>query len=487
MPSIPRILLRSLVFGAALALPLMLAGHPAHTETAPAAGFRALFTASPDGDWRAPAFWITEGTRQDTLPARIGLRPGFGRWTGSVHTDRPRPAIALPDGRILLSGHRASTGSQLFVTDGTRDGTRMVRRIHPDHTVWPFGARPDHFHLLEDGRVLFSAQMANGRSLWVTDTTRDGTRRVHLDPIDPIGFAALGDGRHVFSGTDAEAGQELWVTDVTRRGTRRVADLRPGPEGSAPRQFVPLGVGQVLFAAAPPEGSLQETRLMVTDGTAQGTMALTTRAGDSVMNPHHITALGDGRAVLWARLRVNGGWVMLVTDGTVAGTRRLNPPVSDTLSPRVGPFVSLGDGRALHVVNRCENWCLWHYSDVYVTDGRPNRHRLLFRADMFYGVLGETQADLGAGRIVFGLGGAAFVTDGTLRRTRRLTRWPQQRYPAHITATGDGRALLALHNQTQGTEPWITDGTPNGTQRLRDIAPGPTGSEPMNFTAVALP
>lgn len=467
--------------GLAMAVPLALAGAPATADPHP--GFQALFTAETTGAQGVGEYWLTEGLPRNTRRARLFLHPGYGRAIPHPSGNYPHPTIALPDGTILLSGYRVRTGNELYVTDGTRAGTRIVQNLRPDgNTHRGAGSRPDDFFLLDDGRVLFSADRLPGRELWITDTTRPGTRRLHPEPLNPRHFAPLGDGRVVFQGTGAGAGAELWVTDGTRAGTGLVADLRPGPADGAPQMLVSLGDGKVLFAASP-AGSVLDTVLMVTDGTAAGTVALTTDDGEAVERPDHLTALGDGRAVLWAR--VDGGWRMLVTDGTAAGTLRLNPPRSGTLYPVVGPFVSIGEGGAVYRVDRCLMWCTQWRTDLYLTRGRPDRHRRLFEADMFYGGLGVTSADLGDGRTVFAKSSALFVTDGTPRGTRVLTWFPTQAHPQHITATGDGRALLQLRHDALGYEPWITDGTRPGTRRVQDLVRGTESSRPANFTVFA--
>src|SRR4051794_6308185 len=48
----------------------------------------------------------------------------------------------------------------------------------------------------------------------------------------------------------------------------------------------------------------------------------------------------------------------------------------------------------------------------------------------------------------------------------------------------DGIEYFSASNTSQGTEVWKSDGTPGGTQVLRDIRPGSTGSFPHDFTNV---
>jgi ELWxxDGT repeat protein len=44
--------------------------------------------------------------------------------------------------------------------------------------------------------------------------------------------------------------------------------------------------------------------------------------------------------------------------------------------------------------------------------------------------------------------------------------------------------VFAADDRVHGVEPWISDGTPEGTVLLADVAPGPASSSPEGFTPV---
>src|SRR3954470_23549626 len=96
-------------------------------------------------------------------------------------------------------------------------------------------------------RFVFSASSTGGRELWITDGTTEGTQL--LSDINPSGssnpgsfyfqseggnivsipadLAALDDGRALFDADDGTHGVEPWVTDGTPEGTYLVADINP--------------------------------------------------------------------------------------------------------------------------------------------------------------------------------------------------------------------------------------------------------------------
>jgi ELWxxDGT repeat protein len=81
-------------------------------------------------------------------------------------------------------------------------------------------------------------------SLWVSDGTNDGTVLVRQGRGDAYSAVA---GRLMFSADDGNAGPEPWVSDGTPEGTLMVADLNPD-RGSYPTSFVAQG-SDVLFQA----------------------------------------------------------------------------------------------------------------------------------------------------------------------------------------------------------------------------------------------
>jgi uncharacterized delta-60 repeat protein len=144
------------------------------------------------------------------------------------------------------------------------------------------GPAPGQFTQM-NGVVYFTAQDDDhGRELWVTDGTQGGTRLVadvypgptgsnpaHLTPFN---------GELVFSATDQAAGHELRAT--TGVGSRLIADLAPGSNGSGFDGFLPTSSG--LFFVS--QGGGTTLHPWVTDGTAAGTEVIR-KADGQLINP----------------------------------------------------------------------------------------------------------------------------------------------------------------------------------------------------------
>jgi len=363
-------------------------------------GDRLLFSAYRT-DGRGPALWATDGTPAGT--ALVTRRAGF------FHP-------ALYGGQILFGGETRDSGEELWKTNGLSRTVELVKDIDP------FFVDYDHieFHLclpesslpvpagVVGGRLLLAADDGrSGRELWASDGTPAGTVLLRdINPgrtpgtpapcydglvgpsrhdtglsSDPQGFVLLGSVL-LFTADDGRHGRELWVTNGTFHGTRLVADLVPGPRGSALHDLV-LFHGRVYFLAANPGPG---ESLWATDGTARGTLRVrdlalnglpswgrgltvaadrlfftvyneTTGAelwastgnstglvidlhpGPGNASPQSLTALGS--LLLFAADDGLTGLEPWRTDGTAAGTLRLGDiaPGRDASSP--GPFTAL--------------------------------------------------------------------------------------------------------------------------------------------------
>lgn len=92
----------------------------------------------------------------------------------------------------------------------------------------------------------------HGHELWATDGTPEGTTLVK-DIVEgsassfPASLVDAGETIYL-AATDREHGRELWVSDGTGPGTRLVQDLAPGPISSSPEELTLVG-DQLFFTA----------------------------------------------------------------------------------------------------------------------------------------------------------------------------------------------------------------------------------------------
>jgi ELWxxDGT repeat protein len=185
-----------------------------------------------------------------------------------------------------------------------------------------------------NGRIYFSADDGvHGRELWTSDGTSQGTYMVKdilpgIDTSNPVRLTPVGN-VVFFVATDPAHGYELWKSDGTGPGTVLVKDIMPGPNSSAIQDMAASG-GRLFFApASTPVG----WELWVSDGSAQGTHVL----HDRLPNPssgHAPLQLTDINGILF--YSAGGLWR---SDGTESGTYALSDPIGVLEITNVGGTV----------------------------------------------------------------------------------------------------------------------------------------------------
>ena len=263
-------------------------------------GGQVLFVAA-DGEHGAE-LWRSDGTEAGTRLV-ADLTPG----TAST---RFLSLLVPGEGRVYFFAD-AGQGWQLWSSDGTAAGTRPLTAFTGNEAL-PVCQFPDHFGAV--GTAVYFVK-GYGTELWVSDGTPEGTR---LLPGSPPYVAttlprATAHGL-LFSALDEDHGYELWTTDGTAAGTRRLADLCPGECWSFPDDFSDVG-DTVVFHTI--DGDIWRT-----DGTADGTVEIAEASAPTALFP----AVGDRSFLLFNRFDGAGGVERWRTDGTAVGTLRLGGP-----------------------------------------------------------------------------------------------------------------------------------------------------------------
>ncbi|MDX1999845.1 MAG: hypothetical protein SF066_19170 [Thermoanaerobaculia bacterium] len=194
--------------------------------------------------WRFDATDEAPSLVADIFPGtEPGLFPGHPRLSSWFF-----PPFAPIGNQALFGADDGIHGFELWATDGTAPGTRLVRDLRPGtissdlERVTAVGNRA--FFVADDG--------VHGREIWLSDGTAAGTRLLRdLAPgpgsAVPQELTAIGDFL-VFNAWTPEHGRELWISDGTEVGTRRLTDVAPGPLSSSPVTFVAAG-GWLYFTA----------------------------------------------------------------------------------------------------------------------------------------------------------------------------------------------------------------------------------------------
>src|SRR5262249_11992232 len=144
-------------------------------------------------------------------------------------------------------------GRELWESDGTASGTKLVKDIRP-------GPYSSDIHYLTGvgGRVFFVANDGvSGDQLWSSDGSESGTalmKDIRPGPSGSYPFALSGIAGQLFfsandgTSTSGPANYELWRSSGVAVGTSLVADINPGPGGSYPVDMT-LSNGLIFLTA----------------------------------------------------------------------------------------------------------------------------------------------------------------------------------------------------------------------------------------------
>jgi len=482
---------------------LHLAGPPPPVEQMIGFGEGVLISRGHRELWRVDGTGLVAEPVYDLQPANDG--------------SGPRAQVVL-DHRLLFFSLVGKEGSRLFSSDGTAAGTTAISPVVADFDGFD-GYPPQVRQLTRAGsQALFNALREKFR-LWATDGTREGTRI--LRPTVPYSFEGFGmsapiglvGGGFVFGANlrpshyFCDSGDsELWIRD--RRGTRQLVNLNPFKYESSQPQCDKLdassspgpGVAVGRIALFPANDLVHGRELFATDGTKEGTRLVADLNRNLEPNPkfypHHpeygpeLAGVGSdpsdlvraGSRVFFVADDGKTGRELWVTNGTRRGTRRLTDLVRGAASTSPHDLVAVGDtlyffaphpgGGAGDGLYKSDGT---RQGTILVSDlsgGSQARELTLVRGKLFFAAfLPETGTEL-------------WTSEGTAETTHIVADLhPGLRgsSPQNLRAVGT-RIVFAAEDGTSGLEPWSSDGTVEGTVRLGDIAPGSAASSPGPFS-----
>lgn len=216
-------------------------------------------------NYRQSELWCSDGSEEGTYFIRKW--PALSSWDNDLHS------LININGTIYFALYgSAETGIELWKSDGSFDGTGLVKDIWPGYESSL--TTPDRFVSFKSKLFFVANDGIHGRELWVSNGSTDGTY-LFKDIIvgnssNPNELTVVDNTLFFVVGHDPVFGEELWKTDGTTDGTTIVKDIIPGSEGSAPQQLINAR-GKLFFLTY--DGFLP-SGLWVSDGTNVGTKLL---------------------------------------------------------------------------------------------------------------------------------------------------------------------------------------------------------------------
>lgn len=437
------------------------------------------FFVADDGEHGAE-LWASDGTAANTRMVKdVTPHEEGGLFLTTANS------LTVAGGKLYFVADDDTNGIELWTSDGTAAGTRLVKDIRPG------GANADPQNLVAfNGKLYFSAQDADhGRELWATDGTETGT--VLIKDVAPgtgssgAGLLTVSNNTLFFRSADATNGEELWKSDGSEAGTVLVKDIKAGSVGSSPRLLT--DANGTLYFTAKDVGN--NTEVWKSDGTAAGTVLVKDINGTTSSSfPDKLTAVGT--TVFFTSNDPTAGGELFKTDGTAAGTvvvKDLKPGTA-TSSPadlkRIGDtlYFSADDGaigRELYTTDGSD--------PVLVKDLNPGSGTSF--PDTFFNYF-QTAATGFNGRVVFAgynplTGAELWTTDGTPAGTALLADINRNTIgsrPFILVPGPAGSLYFVAEDPVRGRELYKTNGTAAGTALVKDINPGAADGSPGILT-----
>jgi ELWxxDGT repeat protein len=454
--------------------------------------------------------------RAATVNGGIGLWRSDGTDTGTMRIGSVKEPkdFAVVGSTLYFTAKDDLNGRELWRTDGTANGTKMVKDISPG----PADSNPESL-VNVSGTLFFSANDGvHGRELWRSNGVGSGTVMVRdlntattgLKSGIPEGSELLAVGNTVyFAGNMALTGTELFKSNGTSQGTSLVRDVfKPddilSSQSSHPMQLTRVG-SKVYFVASSMEGILAAgPTLWVTDGTASGTKRIFDSSGQSPISA--VTALGTSiyfaaNGNLYRTDGSNGVIAPILVKaniGTVAKTQVIGDQmyfstenVDNSGSLRITDGTPIGtvelkrfDGQFNvdnNVPSNFHNWNGVLYFKVFV-DVLWKSSGSVATSLKVVDVPGDFVEILGSNSTRIYLDDGKLLTnDGTIGATVPVqipTTFGSA--PSNLLANGDTLYFTANDGKS-GIELWRRRADFNPAM-IRDIAPGPAGSEPRDPT-----
>ena len=419
--------------------------------------------------------WVTDGTPEGTTLFK-DLVPGAGSST-SAYPDR----LLLPSGdKMFFVTNTRSNTSSLWVTDGTSEGTLVLKEIQTTLTKTCFSGSGLDLVAHKGGVVFADKVCSEDASIWFSDGTATGTQK--LLEFDPNLGLLISEGvrpcaaRACFSVRTSTGHQEWWSTDGTPQSTQMFKEVNPKKmfQFSEPQTYQFKGLNYAIL-----QDDASITSLWATDGTAAGTWRLKDldqHGGGGFLSLEGAVTLGD--RFYFVGPRQGASTNLWTSDGTPQGTHAVEAAPPGSVNPRA--MFAFKSSLYFRTASGAG-------AELWRTDGTPQGTTFVTNAlprgvapfyldimevfattqDLFFFTGYDTQKEQRG----------LWVSDGTPQGTRDLGKIPfGERVHVYPLDVFEGVFYFYGDDGIHGQELWRSDGTPQGTWMLADIKPGAWGS-----------
>ncbi len=387
---------------------------------------------------------------------------------------------AVLNGIAYFTADDGIHGAELWRSDGTEEGTKMVKDINPG-----FATSGVHDITVSGGKIFFSADDGiNGQEIWVSDGTRGNTFMVKdLSPYGSSAPSYLINANDIlyFFANNIYTADQLWKTDGTESGTVMVADFFSPEFGYSYNANQLTNVSGRLFFVL--NGNAE---LYTSDGTGAGTSMVKDINPFAGSYPSYLTSF---HGLLYFSADDGSGRHLWISDGTETGTYMANN-VNNIILDEFATLKFTIKGNNL-------------YFSGYISDGAGSRLCTYNTSNAANNVEVVKVINPGAysrnlynitnvnGTLFFtvynGIDQVLWKSDGTTVGTmqvKNINPGGRNIYLYKDFVNANGTLLFSFYDDAHGYEVWKSDGTEAGTVMVKEINPGVYSSAAANITYI---
>ncbi|MCW0216762.1 MAG: putative Ig domain-containing protein [Prosthecobacter sp.] len=449
-------------------------------------GNRVFFSAkNADGKHE---LWVSNGTRTGTQLVK----------TFTVNQG-PEKLVAF-NNQLVFEGFQSGSGREIWRSDGTEVGTVQIADIN---TAADLGSSINHFLNVNNTTLYFTANdNVQGREIWKMDTSFSVSILKDIEPGGatdtpfPLNYdpeLTLMNGDIFFSADTGEINAELWKTDGTSEGTILVTEIAEAALSAAPTSLTAMDVvggdnGTYLFFAA--TGSDGDRELWRSDGVA-GVQTSTERvkdirSGTTGSDPDNLTVVGN---TLFFTANDGNGVELHRSNGRTGNdnTTRVSDIVSGSGSSFPSNLTPFGTKVVFTAIDSSSNLGLYFCPTSGSLSAVLKQFGVGSTASHFTEINGKlyflvTIPVAGAQGSITQLWSTDGVNSAGTTLVKAFQTGNAGSFANGFKKIDDNTVYFSATNGLDGQELWKTDSTPEGTTQILDIRSGSQGSAPQFIT-----
>lgn len=224
--------------------------------------------------------WESDGTSsgtklfKDCNPGKDSFNLGLSGWPSS---------FVIINNKLLFFAYNPNDNSgreYLWSSDGTVANTIPIKKL------WNIATSSTEWTMYNNLLYFKALNEESGEELWVTDGTESGTKLVKDINIGPqnssIDKITVVNNKIIFNAFESTNGNELWVSDGTTLGTTLLKDLYQGNKSSRNYDSI-FTIGNKAYLIA--KTGLNNFQLIETDATPNGTKVITSVNATNTFSP----------------------------------------------------------------------------------------------------------------------------------------------------------------------------------------------------------